>query len=109
MRVQALAVAAGAVAVAALGYVPVAVAVGSVAVRAESCIAVEPGRVDLVETQGRPECRGDGDPAGPAGIDGVALAVASSDAVEQQIPLSRLALRHDAGLHSAGPLQRLVG
>jgi len=55
MWVQALAVAAGAVAVAGLGHVPVAVAVGSVAVLAESCIIVEPGRVDLGEAEGRPE------------------------------------------------------
>jgi hypothetical protein len=33
--------------------------------------------VDLGEAQGRPECLGD--PAGPAGIDGVAVAVASGD------------------------------
>ena len=50
MRVQALAVAAGAVAITALGHVPVAVAVGSVAVLAESCIVVEPGGVDLGES-----------------------------------------------------------
>jgi hypothetical protein len=48
-------VATGAVAVAALGHMPVAVAVRSVAVLAESGIVVEPGGVDLGEAQGRPE------------------------------------------------------
>ena len=66
--VQAFAVAAGAVAVPGLGHVPVPVAVGSVAVLAESCVVVEPGGVDLGEAQGRPECLGD--PSGPAVVDG---------------------------------------
>ena len=52
MRVQALAVAAGAVAVAVFGDVPVAVTVWSVAVLAESCIVVEPGGVDVGEGRG---------------------------------------------------------
>ena len=99
--------AAGAVAVAALGHVPVALAVGSVAVLAESCIVVEAGGVDLDEAQGRPECLGD--PAGPADIDGVAVAVVGGDAFEQEIPLFRLALPQDAGLHGAGPLLRFGG
>ena len=102
MRVQALAVAAGAVAAAAVGHVPVSVAVGGVAVLAESCIVVEPGRVDLGEPQGRPERLGD--LAGPAGVDGVAVAVVGCDALEQQVPLSWLALPRDAGLYGAGPL-----
>jgi hypothetical protein len=59
MWVQALAVPVEAVAVAALGHVPVAGAVGSIAVLAESCIVVEPGGVDLGEAQGRPERLGD--------------------------------------------------
>jgi hypothetical protein len=59
VRVQALTVAAGAVAVAALGHLPVAITVGHIAVLAETCIVVEPGRVDLSEAQGRPERLGD--------------------------------------------------
>ena len=67
VRVQALAVAAGAVAVPGLAYVPVVVAVGGVAVLAESRVVVEPGRVDLGEAHMRPE-RLD-DPSGPVGVD----------------------------------------
>jgi hypothetical protein len=51
VRVQALAMAVRAATIAALGYRPVAVAVGRVAVLAESCIVVEPGGVDLGEAQ----------------------------------------------------------
>ena len=51
MWVQALAVAAEAVAVAILGHVPLTVAVGSIAVLAESCVLVEPGGVDLGEAR----------------------------------------------------------
>jgi len=80
MWIQALAVTAGAMAVAALGHLPVTVAVGSVAVLAESGIVVESGRVDLGEAQGRPERLGD--LTGPAGVDGVAVAVVGSDALE---------------------------
>ncbi len=69
MRVQAFAMAAAAVVVPALGYVPVLVAVASVAVLAESCVVVEPGRVDLGEAQRGPERLGD--PPGPAYVDGV--------------------------------------
>ncbi len=98
--------AAGAVAVAAAGYLPVVVAVGCVAVLAESCVVVQPGRVDLAEVQGRAERLGD--PAGPAGVDGVAVAVFGGDAFEQQVPLSGLTLPLDAVLHGAGPLP-LVG
>jgi hypothetical protein len=68
MWIQALAVAAGAVAVAAAGYLPVVVAVGCVAVLAESGIVVEPGHVDLAEARRRAERLGD--PASPAGVDG---------------------------------------
>ena len=56
MWIQALAVAAGGVAVAGLGHVPVAVTVRHVA---ESYVVVEPGRVDLGEAQGKPEHLGD--------------------------------------------------
>jgi hypothetical protein len=86
VRVQALAVAAGELAVAALGHLPVAIAIGHVAVLAETCIVIEPGRVDLGEAQGRPEHLGD--LTGPAGVDGVAAAVVGCDALEQQIPLA---------------------
>jgi hypothetical protein len=55
----AVAAGAGAVAVPGLGHVPMPVAVGGVAVLAESGIVVEPGRVDLGEAQGRPERLGD--------------------------------------------------
>ena len=65
--------AAGAVAVAAAGQLPVVVAVGRVAALAETGIVVEPGRVDLAEVQGTAERLGD--PAGPAGVDGVAVAI----------------------------------
>jgi hypothetical protein len=87
--------------------VPVVVAVGCVAVLAESCVVVEPGRVDLGEVQGRAERLGD--LGGLAGVDGVALAVFGGDALEQQVPLSRLALPLDAVLHVAGPLVPLGG
>jgi hypothetical protein len=53
--VQALAVAAGAVAVPGRGHVPAVIAVWCVAVLAKSCIVAEPGDVDLGEGQGRPE------------------------------------------------------
>jgi len=106
MRVQAFAVAAGAVAVAAAGHLPVVVAVGCVAVLAESGVVVEHGR-GPGEVQGRAERLGD--PAGPAGVDGVAVAVAGSDAFEQQVPLSRLALPLNAVLDGAGPLLPLGG
>jgi len=99
--------AAGAVAIAALGHLPVVAAVGHIAVLAESCIVVEPGRVYLSEAQGRPERLGD--LPGPASVDGVALAVVGSDPLEQQIPLSWLTLPHDAGPHGAGPLLPLGG
>lgn len=77
---------AGGVTVSSVGYVPVLVAVRSVVVLAESCIVVEPGHVDLGEAEGRPERHGD--PPGPAGVDGVAVAVVGSDALDQEIPLS---------------------
>src|ERR1700722_6103319 len=105
--IQALAVTAGAGDVATLGYVPVTGAVGSVAVLAESCVVVEPGRVDLAEAQGRPKCLGD--QAGSAGVDGVAVAVAGCDPLEKQIPLPGLASPHDAVLDGAGPLLPLGG
>lgn len=52
MRVEALAVAVGAVAVSGLRDVPVVVAVGGVAVLAEARVVVEPGGVDLGEARG---------------------------------------------------------
>ena len=107
VRIQALAVASGAIAVAALGHSPVAIAVRCVAVLAESGVVVEPGGMDLAEVQGRAECLGD--PAGPAGVDGVAVAVLSGDAFEQQVPLSGLTLPLDAVLHGAGPLSPVGG
>lgn len=94
--------AARAVTIAALRYVPVLVAIRGVAVLTESCVVIEAGAVDLGEGQRRPERLGD--PAGPAGVNGVAVAVAGSDALEQQVPLFRLALPLDAVLHGAGPL-----
>ncbi len=104
MRIQALAVAAGAIAVAVLGHSPVAVAVGCVAVLAESGVVVEPGGADLAEVQGRA-----GDPVGPAGVGGVAVAVFGGDALEQQVPLSGLTLPLDAVLHGAGPVSPVGG
>lgn len=93
--------AAGAVTVAALGHMPVVVAVGSVAVLAESCVVVEPGGVDLGEGQGRPEGRDD--PLCPAGAYVVAVAVLGSDALEDEIPLSWLAIQQEGAPHGAGP------
>ena len=66
--------AAGAVAVATFGHVPVAVAVGSVVVLAESCIVVEPGGVDWGEGQERPERLGD--LLRPAGISAISASCA---------------------------------
>ena len=83
------------------------VAVGGVAVLAKSCIVVEPGCVDLGEAQGRPERLGD--PPGAAGVDGVAVAVVSGDALDQEVPLSWLASPQDVALHGAGPLLPLGG
>jgi hypothetical protein len=97
VRVQAPAMAAGTIAVPRLGHVPVLVAVGGVAVLAEPCIVLEPGRVDLGEAERRPERLGDS--SGAAGVDGVTVAVGGGDAFEPQIPLSWLALPDNAGLH----------
>lgn len=107
MRVEALAVAVGAVAVSGLRDVPVVVAVGGVAVLAEARVVVEPGGVDLGEAQGRPERLGD--VPGLAGVDGVAVAVVGGDAFEKQPPLSWLALPLDAGPDGDGPLFPLGG
>ena len=52
MWVQALPVTAGAVAVAALRHMPVAIAVGHVAVLAETCIVVEPSGVTWAKRRG---------------------------------------------------------
>jgi hypothetical protein len=52
VRVQAFAVPVEAVAVSGVGHMPMLVAIGGVAVLAESCIVVEPGCVDLGEAQG---------------------------------------------------------
>src|ERR1700686_2459223 len=90
--IQALAMAARAVTIAARRDVPVPVAIRGVAVLTESCIVIEAGAVHL------------SDPAGPSDVDGVAVVVAGSDALEQQVPLSGLALPLDAVLHGAGPL-----
>lgn len=98
--------AAGTVAVAALGHLPVAGAVGRIAGPAESCIVVEPGRVDPGEMQGRQERLGD--PPGTAGVDGAALTVVSGYALDQEIPLSWLASQEGA-LRCAGPLPPLGG
>ena len=97
----------GAVTVSGVGHMPVLAAVGGVAVLAESCIVVEPGCVDLGEAKGRPERLGD--PPGAAGVDGIAVAVVGGDALDQKVPLSRLALPPDAVLHGAGPLLPLGG
>ena len=102
MWIQALAVAAGAVPVPCLRDVPVVVAVGGVAVLAESRVVVEPGGMDLGEAQGRPERLGD--VPGLAGVEGIAVAVVGGDAFEQQPPLSGLALPLDAGPDGGGPL-----
>ncbi len=58
--------------------------------------------MDLAEVQGRLERLGD--PPGPAGVDGVAVAVASRGAGDQEVTLSWLALPQDADLYGAGPL-----
>jgi hypothetical protein len=98
VRVQALAVAAGAVTVTALGHVPVVVAVGGIAGLAESCIVVESGGVDLGEGQGRPERLEY--LLGPAGVDGVAVAVFGSDALEDEMPVSWLTVQQEGTLLS---------
>jgi hypothetical protein len=98
VRVQALAVAAGAVAVPSFGDVPVLATVGSVAVLAESCVVVEPGRVDLGKTEGRPKRPGDTPGAGD--VDEVAVAVVGGDALEYEVPLSWLALPQDGILYN---------
>lgn len=102
MRVQVLAVPVGAVAVSGVGQVPVLVAVRDFAVWAESCIVVEPGRVDLGEAQGRAERPGD--LSGAAGIDGASVAVARAHAFDQEVPLSWLGSPQEGALHGAGPL-----
>jgi hypothetical protein len=100
-------VAAGAGALSGLGYVPVPVAVRSVAAGAESGVVVEPGLVDLGEAQGRLERPGD--LPGPGGVDEVAVAVPGGGAGDQEVPLLGLAVADDAGLHGAGPLVPLGG
>ncbi len=109
MRVQASAVSAGTGTVTRLGHVPVLVAIGSVAVRAEPCIVVEPGGVYLDEGQGRPERMGD--LLCPARVYGVAVTVVGGNALEEEIPLSWLTLQQEGALlcavlgqcsHSAG-------
>jgi hypothetical protein len=102
VRVRALAVAAGAVTIPRLRHVPVLVAVGRVAVLAESRVVVEPGDVDLGEGQERAERFGD--PLRPAGIYEVAVAVVGGDALEDEIPLSWLPIQQEGALHRAGPL-----
>jgi hypothetical protein len=67
----------------------VLVAVGDLAVLAESCVVVEPGCADLGEARGRPERVGD--LPGAAGVDGFAVAVVSGGALKQEVPLSWLA------------------
>jgi hypothetical protein len=66
--------------------------------------------MDLGEAQGRPERLGDLTCA--AGVDGVAVVVISGGAFEQQVPLSWLALPHDAVLYGKGataPARRALG
>jgi len=58
------------------------VAVGDFAVRAESCVVVEPGGADLGEAQGRPERPGDA--PGEAGVDGAAVAGAGGGVLAQE-------------------------
>ena len=86
---------------------PVVVAVGGIAVLAESRVVVEAGRVDLGVGQRRAERLGD--PASPAGLDRVAVAVLGDDALEQQVPPSWLASLLDAVLEGAGPLLAFGG
>ena len=107
VRVQALAVAAGAVTVAALGHVPMVITVGSAAVLAESCIVVEPGDMDLGEGERRPERLRD--PLCSACLYGVAVAVVDSNALEDEVSLSRLAIQQEGALYGAGPLLPLGG
>jgi hypothetical protein len=73
-------VSAGAVAVSGAGQSPVLVAVRDFAVLAESRVVMEPGGADLGEAQRTPERPGD--LPGPGGVDGVAVAVAGSDALD---------------------------
>jgi hypothetical protein len=99
VRVQAFALAAGAVTVARLGHVPVLAALWNVAVLAESRIVIALGRLDLGEAEGGPGRLGD--PLGAAGTDGVAVAVAGGNALRQQIPLTRLASPQDTAVRGA--------
>ena len=95
--------ASGAVAVPGLGHVPVLVAVGGVAGGAESCIVVEPGRVDLGVGRGWLE-RLD-DQFCPAGLDGVArVPVLGSYALEDEVPLFWVAMQEEEALPVAVPL-----
>ena len=61
-----------------------------------------PGR-----SRGRPERPGD--PAGAAGVNGVTVAVICGDALDQEVPLSWLALPQNADLNGAGPLLPVGG
>jgi hypothetical protein len=92
----------GAVTVPGLRHVPVLVAVKECRGPDRILHVPESVGVDLDEAEGRPERPGD--PPGLAGVDGVAVPVVGSDFLEQQMPLSRLALPLDAVLHDAGPL-----
>jgi len=92
----------GAVAVSGVRWVPVLVAVGDLAVGAESCVVVEPGDADLGEVQGRPERPGDA--PGAAGIDGAAIAGAGGGVLAQEVPLSWPGWPQEAASCGAKPL-----
>ena len=90
VRVKALAVAVRAKTVPGLDCVPVHIAVGRVAVGTESGIVVEPGLVNLDETQRRPQRPSD--LTGPDGINGNTVAVSGRGTGDQEMPSPRLAL-----------------
>lgn len=105
--VQALAVAATAVAVTRLGFASVVIAVRGVAVLPESRVVVGPGPRVPGRRTGEAERRGD--PASPADVDGVAVAVGGRDALEQQLPPSWLAFLLVAVLNGPGLLLAFGG
>jgi hypothetical protein len=90
----------GAVAVIALGHVPVG---SSKERRTPSKILHRRRTRPCGPGRSRGKAGTPGRSGRPASVDGVVVAVLGSDALEQEIPLSRLASPHDAVLHSTGP------
>lgn len=87
--------------------VPVKMAVGGVAVAAESGIVVEPGLVNLGETQRSPQRPGD--PAGPGSVDGDTVAVPGGGTGGNEMPFPDLRSRRMPACMKPGSFCHLAG